>query len=304
MKKVSICIPAYKRADVLKRCLDSVFEQDFSDFEVIVTDDSPNDDLKNLIKSYQDNRILYFKNNPALGFPENWNEAIRKASGEYIKIMHHDDWFATPQSLRKFADMLDENPTADIAFSGSYDIYPSRKVVHITSDRMRTQIIKEPEVLFKGNWIGDPSVCIFRNHRNLFFDSKLIWRVDTDFYIFVLKQNPKIVYSKEILVHIGIDDFQITKKCISDPNILIKEAVYLYRKLNLNNKSYSYKKSLLRVVGREIGGGINLKVFNYKNGLLDGMELRAIDVFWAKYFFYKKQIRALLVKFISFLIRK
>jgi glycosyltransferase involved in cell wall biosynthesis len=173
MKKVSICIPAYKRPDVLKRTLDSVFEQDFTDFEVIVTDDSPDDSVKNLISSYPEGSISYFKNAERLGSPENWNESIRKAQGEYIKILHHDDWFASRQSLRIFVSMLEKNPNADIAFSGSCDIYPNYKTVHIMNNNVRTRIANEPEFIFHGNWIGAPDVCIFRNEKSFF--SILIW---------------------------------------------------------------------------------------------------------------------------------
>ncbi|MDR1369046.1 MAG: glycosyltransferase [Dysgonamonadaceae bacterium] len=291
--RASICIPAYKRADVLKRALDSVFEQDFSDFEVIVTDDSPDDSVENLVRSYPEGSIHYFRNQKRLGSSENWNEGIRKAQGEYIKILHHDDWFASPQSLRLFVGMLDENPDVNIAFSGSCDIHPNDIKPHVMNERMRARIAAEPEYLFHGNKIGAPDVCIFRNKRNLFFDSGLVWLVDVDFYIRMLKQNPVFGYTEEILINIGISSEQITQSCLADSVLQIKETFYLYHKLNPDKKRYSYRKTILRLLGRS-------KIFN-TNDLRkilpdDKTKLSAIDGFWARYFYSKKQIRSFLAQ--------
>jgi len=101
---ISICIPAYKRVAYLQRLLESIAAQTFSGFEIILTDDSPDDSVANLIKNYSSLNIKYFKNEAALGTPANWNCGIAKASGEWIKLMHDDDWFASPHSLQQFAD--------------------------------------------------------------------------------------------------------------------------------------------------------------------------------------------------------
>ena len=83
---ISICIPAYKRVIDLERLLNSIATQTFKNFEVIITDDSPADTVKDFLKNYQHNFTLhYFKNKQALGTPENWNEGFRKANGTWVK---------------------------------------------------------------------------------------------------------------------------------------------------------------------------------------------------------------------------
>ena len=78
--KVSICIPAYDQVDYLKKNIDSVLVQTYTKYEIIVTDDSPSDIVKDLIQQYQRPDIIkYYKNDTALGTPENWNEGIRRA---------------------------------------------------------------------------------------------------------------------------------------------------------------------------------------------------------------------------------
>src|ERR1700752_965375 len=115
--KVSICIPAYNQPENISRALESVRVQTFTDYEVIVTDDSSNDSVKEAVSKFSfGDKLKYIKNSPVLGSPENWNEAIRHATGEYIKILHHDDWLASPTSLATYVKMLDEHPESDIAF--------------------------------------------------------------------------------------------------------------------------------------------------------------------------------------------
>ena len=76
---ISICIPAYKQVDFLQRLLDSIRTQTFRDFEVILTDDSPDNAVADLVTAFSTALPIRFIKNPvALGTPENWNEAIRR----------------------------------------------------------------------------------------------------------------------------------------------------------------------------------------------------------------------------------
>lgn len=291
--KVSICIPAYKHIDFLKRCLDSILEQEFSDYEVVITDDSPDNSLQKLIEIYSDKRIQYFKNEKALGSPKNWNEGIKRAKGEYIKILHHDDWFSSPQSLSKFVKLLDENPDADIAFSASCDINANNeKKTHIANETFLSNLREETETIYTGNQLGAPSVCIFRN-KNYTFDPNLIWLVDIDFYMQVIMKKKSFTFTSEILVNIGVSEFQITRQCLTEAKVRISEKIYLYKKYNLNNKSDKYRKSLLRYMGRE--------------GIFNTSALKSIlpetdfvftgsDSLWAHIYCIKKKIRNLLPK--------
>ena len=69
---ISICIPAYKRIDYLKRLLCSIEIQKFKDYEVIISDDSNDDSVAALLKNFNGRfEIKYFKNEKALGTPAN-----------------------------------------------------------------------------------------------------------------------------------------------------------------------------------------------------------------------------------------
>ena len=87
MIKVSICIPSYNQVKYLRRTIDSVLSQTYSDYEIIITDDSSTDIVFNLVREYESTgKIQYFKNKTPYGSPENWNEAIRLSKGEFVKI--------------------------------------------------------------------------------------------------------------------------------------------------------------------------------------------------------------------------
>src|SRR5882762_218068 len=121
---ISICIPAYKRVSFLRRLLDSIQVQTYRHFEVVVTDDSPDNEVFELCRAhFLTGSIRYFKNEKKLGTPENWNESIRRARGEWIKLMHDDDWFANPVALKIFAEAVSQNPGKDFFFSCYSDVY-------------------------------------------------------------------------------------------------------------------------------------------------------------------------------------
>lgn len=290
--KVSICIPAYKHVDFLKRCVDSILEQSYADYEIIITDDSPDDSISMMVANrYVDKNIRYYKNEKALGSPSNWNKSLEYAQGDYVKIMHHDDWFSSPDSLAEYVRLLDENPDVDIAFSGScaIDTKGRRKEHKVTSVKL-DRLNDSPDRLFMGNLLGAPSVCIFRNKKGYTFDPNLIWLVDTDFYIRVIG-GKGFAYSSGLFVNIGVSEFQITNSDLSNNKIRLKEKISLYHKFDLQSKPFVYRRSLLKALGRE-GIFSDSQLNRY---IADsGFSFAGTDVLWARYYFMKRKVGLLL----------
>jgi glycosyltransferase involved in cell wall biosynthesis len=228
MPLISICIPAYKRADFLKRLLDSIVIQQYRDFEVIVTDDSPDNQVKLLCDSYQRSfNLHYFKNPTALGTPENWNEAVRKASAPWIKIMHDDDWFADPHSLRQFANATTSD--ASFIYSAFNNVKGSEKTL-ITPEKWRVRLLqKNPISILSRNIIGPPSTTLYRKN-DISFDNKMKWLVDMDFYIRYLA-TAKAIFINQPLINIGIHDTQVTVSSQLNPEVEIPEHLRLIEKL-------------------------------------------------------------------------
>lgn len=112
----SVLIPSYNRPETLKRSIDSILDQDFESFEIIVSDDnSPRqDEIKAVALLYESNNNVKFyfqKNN--LKEPENKNFLVRKSNAKYNIILGDDD-FLLPSSLSKIFYTIEKNPRTDI----------------------------------------------------------------------------------------------------------------------------------------------------------------------------------------------
>lgn len=235
---ISICIPAYKNPLLLERLLDSILAQDFKDYEVICTDDTPNEEVEDVVNAYQARlSIQYFHNSPALGSPANWNKAISLAKGEWIKIMHCDDWFASDGALGVFVEVA-KNKTADFIFSGYHLVNNTTLVkTHITTKRDIRKLKQNPLWLFKENFIGSPSTVMIKNNRETWYDTNLKWVVDFEFYYWMLKDGPFISIDAA-LINIGQGSHQITSQVFRDRAVEIPENIYMLNKLGvgiLNN---------------------------------------------------------------------
>ncbi len=89
--KFSILIPVYNGGDYIKKTLESLLSQSFSDYEVIIIDDCSSDNTLKIIKSFGDKRIKLFQNKKNLGYPKNLEKCRKKATGEIIYLLAQDD---------------------------------------------------------------------------------------------------------------------------------------------------------------------------------------------------------------------
>lgn len=109
---VSVIIPTYNRANKIRKSIDSVLGQTYTDFELLIIDDGSSDDTKTVVESIPDPRVKYFYQENS-GACAARNNGISKAQGEYIAFQDSDDeWF--PEKLQKQVAVLDSHPEADI----------------------------------------------------------------------------------------------------------------------------------------------------------------------------------------------
>lgn len=139
---ISICIPYYpmkNHAFFLKRCIDSIVSQTYTDYEIVITQEGKS--------------------------AENTNRAIEKARGEFIKILHMDDYFSHDHSLQNIVDSMTED-VIWLATGCSNNLIP-----HWTGD-----------IHLGNNKIGAPSVITLRKGKHEWFDESMEWLFDCDFY--------------------------------------------------------------------------------------------------------------------------
>ncbi len=87
----TVIIPTYNRLELLKDAIQSVIDQTFSDFELIIVDDQSTDNTKEMVCSFCDERIKYFLNDHVKGPGGARNSGIFRAKGEWIAFLDSDD---------------------------------------------------------------------------------------------------------------------------------------------------------------------------------------------------------------------
>ena len=115
---ISVVMPVYNREDLLPRAIDSILNQTYKDFELIIVDDASTDASGNIAHIYaqKDSRIKVIKNDKNKGISFSRNKGMDAARGKYIAIMDSDDQ-ALPFRLEKSIKVLKENPKY-VALSG------------------------------------------------------------------------------------------------------------------------------------------------------------------------------------------
>jgi glycosyltransferase involved in cell wall biosynthesis len=229
---ISICVPSYKRPHYIKRLFDSIKEQTYTNFNVFVTDNTPDNSVKDIVETYQNHfPVIYIKNETLLSMGQNWNRVFSVADGEWLKMLHDDDWFATPESLARFAKAAQSTKKRFIS-SWYKEITDSGKVtaLHAVQADWVKAVEENPYLFFVSNKIGPPSVTmIHRTLKDNLFDERLKWLVDVDLYIRIADKAGLEVINEQ-LINIGKSDVQATFFYYTNPEVEIPESLMLYSK--------------------------------------------------------------------------
>jgi glycosyltransferase involved in cell wall biosynthesis len=227
---ISICIPTYRRADLLKQLLDSIRLQTFTDFEILINDNSPDNSVQELLNSYA-LPISYIKNEPAVAAAQNFIKVMQRANAEWVKIMHDDDWFSAENALQVFADAA-LNSGKDFIFCASNQVW-------LDSGKMQDDVLTPEKkqmldnsifTLFYLNVIGHPSVAMHKKDHFIKYDSHFNWVLDIDFYMRYLQAHPGYYYIPEKLVNIGKGSTQETNKYYKNIKVELPEYFFLLAK--------------------------------------------------------------------------
>lgn len=98
---ISVIIPTYNRAHLVGRAIQSVLNQTFQDFEIIVVDDGSTDNTEEVVRAFNDPRIHYIRHKGNYGASAARNTGIRVAKGEYVAFLDSDDeWSPTKLELQ------------------------------------------------------------------------------------------------------------------------------------------------------------------------------------------------------------
>jgi glycosyltransferase involved in cell wall biosynthesis len=252
---ISICIPAYGRAHLLRKLFDSIAAQTFMDYNIVLTDNSPDNSVSLLCEEYASRLPLsYHKNERFLEMGGNWNACMEKGDGQWLKMMHDDDWFTDSESLGQFAAEARKHEKGFI-FSGFYNVpNGSEEGTKYLRKSIDLFFLKGSAFnLLRGNYIGAPSVTMI--HRSTFrpFNPDLKWRVDTEGLMRMFQLRHGVFYIAEPLICVGIHAGQATTKLFQNPEVEIFENCVMlapqYPQFCRNWFAYDHCWRLLRNLG-------------------------------------------------------
>lgn len=229
MNKVlfSIVIPTYNRAELLKRCINSVISQTYSNWEAIVVDNYSSDNTEEVIKTYNDERIIYVKNHNYGIISISRNRALDMVKGDWVCFLDSDDcWY--PNKLERMSH-----------FTNEYDLIYHGYKKNIKRTNLFQKLncyfyeIKEPTipyVLQRGDPISPSCSCVSKKvigDTRFSEDKSLIAVEDYDFFLQLIEKNIRVKYLREIYTLYDVNGCSHDIKGSERDQILIKKWEYV-----------------------------------------------------------------------------
>lgn len=204
---VSVVIPTYNREETIFRAIESVLNQSYPVYEIIVVDDKSNDRTNEIIKGIKDSRIRYIENNENKGGAYSRNKGIKEAKGDLIAFQDSDDEWMKNKLEIQVNELIKSK--ADVVCS-SYN--------QITKNQKRlipnTKINNEEDLFSKlvwGNFIGTPTIIAKKQVlQNEMFDSNMPRFQDWELMLRISKKY-KITFINQPLVNAFIQTNSITR---------------------------------------------------------------------------------------------
>ena len=236
---VSVLVPTYNYGRFLDEVLQSILDQTYTDYEVIIVDNDSTDNTEQVVKKYlSDSRFSYFKNEKNLGVVGNFNKCLSYAKGKYIKFLNADDKFH-PEILEKFVKIMNEHPNVTLVTCDKQAFEGSTKLYILPFHNLQTGEKIILDTLNDYNWLGEPTSVMFRKSdiKNR-FDPKYKMNPDFDLWLRLLAIGDCYIIP-EALAYVRFHSGQVTNNLRSNKFIPCFEEYQLcltMKELNLVNK--------------------------------------------------------------------
>ncbi|MBD3300521.1 MAG: glycosyltransferase [Candidatus Moranbacteria bacterium] len=235
--KISVITTVYNGEKFLAQTIESILNQSYKNFEYIIIDDASKDSSVEIIKKFKqkDPRIKFFKNPKNQGITKSLNSALKKAKGEYIAVIDHDD-VAQKERLQTEADFLNQNP--DIFLVGTWSKYINQngEVKSYFKPKLDHKTLKKK--LLTLNPIFHPSI-MFRNQGDLFYREKIFFCHDLDFCQRLVTDGKKLANIPQFLTNYRIYDKQTSMKNLIHQKLFAQKSNEFYKQ-RLKNKKDNY----------------------------------------------------------------
>jgi glycosyltransferase involved in cell wall biosynthesis len=200
--KISVIVPVYKAEQFLKECVDSILNQTFRDFELILVDDCSPDNSPQMCDDYakQDSRIKVIHNNPNQGSVKSYKNVVDASRGDYLVFFDSDDWIEVDSIERLYRHVT--NDGCDVVYADLIR-FDGKKLAHCKPFDTRGMGKEEIVISLIDDDFTQFLVC--RLFKRSLFD-KLVWpeyqyREDSIIVIQLFLNAEKVGYEYSLLYH-------------------------------------------------------------------------------------------------------
>jgi glycosyltransferase involved in cell wall biosynthesis len=265
---ITVILPAFNAEQFIKKAIESILAQTFSNFELIIINDGSTDNTDQVIRSFTDSRIKYIKNSENKGLIDTLNKGIDEAKGKYIARMDADD-ISLPTRFEIQVNYLNNHSDVDIV--ASTIIFINEKGEQTGTWPLDTKTINSnqiTEALITENCIAHPSVmgktAIFTKYR---YRKGRVNIEDYDLWLRMINNGRTIAKIEEPLLLYRVHEQSITGTYLKKTNFYFKHArtkVNMLRHELLSSKwswitfkiGVSAIKDCMKGFGKEIKKGI------------------------------------------------
>jgi len=209
---VSVITPVYNREKYLVKCIESILNQTYENFEFIIIDDNSSDLTVNIIKDYllRDSRIKFLENNKNLGATLSFNRGLDIAKGKYIARMDSDD-ISFPDRFKKQVDIFES--WHDLEVLGTGAVLIDHKENEIGRKQFPSNFKKISNIIKTGVPVFDPSVMMRSSTLKEIngFDNRLAPADDYHLWLTLFKQKKIISNIDDYLIKYRLHDSNLSK---------------------------------------------------------------------------------------------
>ena len=225
---ISIILPTFNHAKFLKKAIESVINQSYINWELIIIDNNSTDETFEIVSSYSDRRIIYSKihNNGVIAASR--NHGIRLSNGSWIAFLDSDDWW-TKNKLSRSVEYINKDKF-DLIYHDLFLVYkPNQKSYHrLASSRTLGSPVFE-DLLLNGNGILNSSVLVRKDLLEevglISCDTNKITWEDYDCWLRISRKTNRFYYIKETLGYYWAAGGNMT-----NPDQDLKNAKSIYNK--------------------------------------------------------------------------
>ncbi len=169
--EVSVIVPNYNHAPYLRQRIDSILNQSFQDFELILIDDASTDESRDIMECYRDNpkvsHVVYGETNSGSAFRQ-WDKGISLAKGEWVWVAESDD-FAEPTFLERLMTEVSQVPDCVLAYAATWWVDQKGTKLWETPNSNNVNLYGGTDFIHRKlavcNSIANVSECIFRRDK-------------------------------------------------------------------------------------------------------------------------------------------